>query len=47
LGKNDLAGAMFGAIAKDEAVPETIRSRVVQLAGVLGVDAAPEKGLKK
>jgi hypothetical protein len=44
LGKNDLAGAMFGAIAKDEAVPETIRSRVVQLAGILGVDATPVKG---
>jgi hypothetical protein len=44
LGKNDLAGAMFGAIAKDEAVPETIRSRVVQLAGILGVDATPAKG---
>jgi hypothetical protein len=40
-GKKDLAGAMFGAIAKDETVPETIRSRVVQLAGVLGVDALP------
>jgi hypothetical protein len=44
LGKNDLAGAMFGAIAKDEAVPESIRSRVVQLAGILGVDATPVKG---
>ena len=44
LGKNDLAGAMFGAIAKDEAVPDTIRQRVVQLAGILGVDATPVKG---
>lgn len=40
-GKNDLAGATFAAIAKDETVPESIRSRVVQLAGVLGVDALP------
>ncbi len=45
-GQNDLAGAMFGAVAKDETVPETIRSRVVQLAGILGVDAAPAKGNK-
>ena len=35
------AGAMFAALAKDEGVPESIRSRAVQLAGVLGVDAAP------
>jgi hypothetical protein len=45
-GQNDLAGAMFGAVAKDETVPESIRSRVVQLAGILGVDAAPAKGTK-
>ena len=44
-GKDDLAGATFAAMAKDEGVPESIRSRVVQLAGVLGVDALPEKGL--
>jgi hypothetical protein len=47
LGKNDLAGAMFGAVAKDENVPETIRSRVVQLAGIMGVDATPAEGIKK
>lgn len=47
LGKNDLAGAMFGAIAKEESVPETIRSRVVQLAGILGVDATPAEGKTK
>lgn len=35
------AGAMFAALAKDEGVPESIRSRAVQLAGVLGVDAGP------
>ncbi len=44
LGKRDLAGAMFAAIAKDESVPQTIRERVVQLAGTLGVDAIPAKG---
>ncbi len=43
-GQNDLAAAMFGAIAKDATVPATIRQRVVQLAGILGVDAIPVKG---
>ena len=46
MGKNDLAGAMFGAVAKDNGVPETIRERVVQLAAILGVDAAPAQGVK-
>ena len=40
-GKNDLAGATFAALAKDESVPESIRSRVVQLASAMGVEAAP------
>lgn len=39
LGKNDLAGKLFGDIGKDESVPETLRSRAIQMAGVLGVDA--------
>jgi hypothetical protein len=47
LGKNDLAGAMFAAVAKDNNVPETIRSRVVQLAGIMGVDAAPAEGVTR
>lgn len=38
-GNEDLAGAMFAAIAKDETVPETVRSRTRQMAGLLGVDA--------
>ena len=46
MGKNDLAGVMFGAVAKDNGVPETIRERVVQLAGILGVDTAPAQGVK-
>jgi hypothetical protein len=33
------AGALFAAIAKDEAMPETLRSRARQMAGLLGVDA--------
>ena len=39
MGKPDLAGALFAAMAKDEKVPDTIRSRAVQMAGTLGVDA--------
>jgi hypothetical protein len=35
-----LAGPIFAAIARDEAVPETIRSRAARMAGVLGVDVA-------
>jgi hypothetical protein len=41
LNKNREAGAMFAALAKDESVPQSIRSRSIQLAGVLGIDAAP------
>lgn len=33
------AGAMFRLVAQGEGVPETLRSRAVQMAGVLGVDA--------
>jgi len=39
LGKQDQAGPLFGAIAKDETVDEGLRSRARQLAAVLGVDA--------
>jgi len=35
------AGQMFAAIARDETVPASIRSRAVQMAGALGVDAVP------
>ena len=41
MNKTREAGAMFAALAKDEGVPESIRSRAVQLAGVLGVDVTP------
>ena len=37
----DLAARVFAALARDETVPESIRSRAVQMAGALGVDAAP------
>ncbi|WP_062732899.1 tetratricopeptide repeat protein [Sphingobium abikonense] len=39
MGKNDLAGPMFAAMAKDEKVPQSIRSRARQMAGVMGIDA--------
>lgn len=37
--KPELAGPLFAAMAKDKGVPETIRTRAVQMAGLLGVDA--------
>jgi len=33
------AGKLFAAMAKDEELPETLRSRSRQMAGLLGVDA--------
>lgn len=38
-GRRDLAGRLFGQIARDENVPATLRQRAVQMAGLLGVDA--------
>ncbi|MEL7199228.1 MAG: tetratricopeptide repeat protein [Pseudomonadota bacterium] len=38
-GNNAEAGALFAQIAKDEELPETLRSRARQMAGLLGVDA--------
>ncbi len=38
-GRKSEAGRMFAAMAADEQVPNTIRSRAVQIAGTLGVDA--------
>lgn len=38
------AGQLFAAIAKDKTVPASIRSRVAQLAGDMGVDAEPAPG---
>ena len=38
-GKTNLAGPLFAAIAKDDDVPQTLRSRARQLAGLLGYDA--------
>ena len=41
------AGQLFGAIARDETVPDTLRQRAVQLAGTLGVDAVVQNEEKK
>ena len=38
----DLAGPVFGRIGRDENVPQSIRTRAVQMAGSLGVDAIDE-----
>lgn len=46
MGKPELAGKLFADIGKDESVPETIRSRAVQMAGSLGVDAVDTSAKK-
>jgi hypothetical protein len=38
-GRNDLAGPLFAAISRDKEVPDSLRRRTRQLAGLLGVDA--------
>lgn len=46
MGKPELAGKLFADIGKDESVPESIRSRAVQMAGSLGVDAVDTSSKK-
>ena len=46
MNKPDLAGATFSAMMSDETVPSTIRSRVQQLSGSLGVNPASAPGTK-
>lgn len=43
-GKNAEAGKLFADIAKAESVPEGLRSRARQMAGLLGVDAIQDAG---
>ena len=43
-GRRDLAGRLFGRIARSNDVPPTLRQRSVQMAGVLGVDAVASNG---
>lgn len=48
-GKTKEAAALFASIAKDKTVPESLRRRVRQLAGQVGVDAVedPEEAVVK
>ena len=52
LNKPQDAARIFAALAKDKQVPDSVRSRAVQMAGSLGVDAieepaaAPQEGTK-
>lgn len=47
-GRPKQAGAIFAALAADPGVPETLRSRAVQIASVLGVEAgSPLQSLNK
>ncbi|MGP7796083.1 tetratricopeptide repeat protein [Sphingomonas sp. CLY1604] len=36
-GRKDLAGQLFGQLAQNDAVPDSIRQRAVQMAGTMGV----------
>jgi hypothetical protein len=47
MNKRAEAGKLFGEMAATETVPETIRQRAVQLAGLLGVDAVQQPQEKK
>jgi len=38
-GRGDLAGPLFASISRDKDVPESLKRRARQMAGVLGVDA--------
>lgn len=43
LGRRAEAGKLFAAIGQDANVPPTLRSRAVQMAGILGVDAVDQQ----
>lgn len=42
MNRADLAGQLFARIGRDETVPASIRTRAIQMAGSLGVNALPE-----
>lgn len=42
MNRADLAGQIFGQIGRDETVPPSIRTRAIQMAGSLGVNALDE-----
>ena len=41
-GRNDLAAPLFGAIARDKTVPETLKARARQMAAALGHDSVDD-----
>lgn len=43
--RRDLAGRLFGQIARADDVPASIRQRAVQMASSMGADAAPTPGV--
>lgn len=43
-GNEAAAGALFKRIAEDDAAPESLKSRAVQMAGMLGIDAVETSG---
>ncbi|OYY91508.1 MAG: hypothetical protein B7Y45_02820 [Sphingomonas sp. 28-66-16] len=45
--RTDLAGKIYGQMANDTLVPESIRQRAAQMASSLGVDAGQQDGDKK
>lgn len=47
MGKRAEAGKLFADISKTDGVPEAIRTRSLQMAGVLGIDAVPNDGEDK
>lgn len=47
LRKPELAGTTFAALARDENVPQSVRARARQMAGLLGVDAVDSDGEDK
>ncbi len=44
MNRPDLAGPLFAQIGRDETVPASIRTRAIQMAGALGVNAMPDTG---
>lgn len=42
MNRPDLAGPLFARIGRDETVPPSIRTRAIQMAGSLGINAMPE-----
>lgn len=46
MGRPNLAGPLFAAIGLDENVPPSIRTRAIQMAGSLGINAIDEPGAR-